>query len=90
MAQYLVNFLNTFQGLRKSVVMLALITITSVFRYKGFVGSDNFEGLLKATVVSYFGSNSIEHFSAMVKAHLESKSGVTETVTQIETKTENE
>lgn len=67
MAQYVVNFINGFQGLRKSIVMIALIAITSIFRSKGLVTPDNFEGLLKATIIAYFGSNSVEHYTAMVK-----------------------
>lgn len=73
MTVHLVNFLNGIQGLRKSIVMIALIAITAAFRAKGLIDPSNFEGLLKATVIAYFGSNSIEHYSAMVKANLESK-----------------
>ena len=87
MAEYLVNFLNSFIGLRKTIVMLALLVITCVFRVKGYIGPDNFEGLLKTTVVAYFGSNSIEHFTAMVKEHLNSK-GQKVTQTEIVSKTE--
>ncbi len=86
MAQYIVDFLNSFQGLRKSIVMLALITITSIFRVKGYIAPDNFEGLLKATVVAYFGSNSIEHYTAMVKERMTAKGSVA--VTEIASKTE--
>ena len=88
MTQKIVDFLNVFQGLRKTVVMLALIIITVIFRIKGLIAPDNFEGLLKATVVSYFGSNSIEHFTTMVKAHLDSK-GQTKTVTEIDSDTQD-
>ena len=88
MAQYLVNFLNAFQGLRKSIVMLALIAIASVFRVKGLIDPENFSSLLKATVVSYFGSNSIEHFSTMVKTHLESKAGMLKAPVEIDSKEE--
>lgn len=87
MAQYLVNFLNGLQGLRKTIVMLALMVITCIFRVKGLIGPDNFEGIMKSTVIAYFGSNSIEHFTAMVKTHLESKTGLTKAITEIDTVT---
>jgi hypothetical protein len=87
MAQYLVDFLNGFQGLRKSIVMLTLIVITSVFRVKGYIGPDNFEGLLKATIVAYFGSNSVEHYTAMVKERILANNK-TVAVTSIESTTQ--
>ena len=87
MAQYVVDFLNSFIGLRKTIVMVALLVVTCIFRLKGYIGPDNFEGLLKATVVSYFGSNSIEHFTTMVRERLTSK-GVVQEVNEIDTHTE--
>ena len=87
MTDWLVNFLNSFIGLRKSIVMLALMAIASVFRIKGYIGPDNFEGLLKATIVAYFGSNSIEHYTAMVKERIMAD-GKKVAVTEIDSKTE--
>lgn len=71
MTQKVVDFLNIFQGFRKTIVMLMLILIGVIFRIKGYIGPDNMVDLLKATTISYFGSNSIEHFTAMYKTHLE-------------------
>jgi len=87
MAEYLVNFLNIFTGLRKTIVMLSLMFITCIFRIKGYIGPDNFEGIMKSTVLGFFGSNSIEHYTAMVKTHLESKNGITKAVTEIDSTT---
>lgn len=89
MTQYLVNFLNFFQGLRKTIVMLALLIVSIIFRIKGLIAPDNFEGLLKATVVSYFSSNAVEHYTSMVKERLTS-SGKTVQTTEIDSKTETE
>lgn len=86
MITYIVNFLNTFQGLRKTIIMLALILISVVFRVKGLITPENFEGLLKATVCGYFASNSIEHYTAMVKERL-TANGSKELTTVIETTT---
>ena len=86
-AQAIVNFLNVFQGLRKTIVMLALIIITCVFRVKGLITPDNFEGLLKSTVIAYFGSNSIEHYTAMIKSRLDDKTGALKAITEVDTTT---
>lgn len=73
MADYLVNFLNIFTGLRKTIVMLALLIVTCVFRVKGYIDPSNFEGVMKATVVAYFGSNACEHYTSMIKERLNSQ-----------------
>jgi hypothetical protein len=89
MAEYLVNFLNSFQGLRKTIVMLAVLAITCMFRVKGYLGSDNVEGILKATVVSYFASNGIEHYTAMVKERI-TAAGKKVEVTEIDSTSGND
>jgi hypothetical protein len=76
MSDYLVSFLNIFTGLRKTIVMLLLMIIGVSFRVKGLLNGNEFVDLFKVTVVSYFGANSVEHFSSMVEAHLKSKSTV--------------
>jgi hypothetical protein len=70
MAEYLVSFLNIFQGLRKTIVMLAVLVLACIFRLKGYIAPDNWEGVLKATVVSFFASNACEHYSSMIKERL--------------------
>jgi hypothetical protein len=87
MIQYIVDFINVFQGLRKTVVMLAVLIVTCIFRIKGYLGPDNMEGILKATVVSFFASNGLEHYTAMVKEKL-SANGTLKAVTEIDSKTE--
>lgn len=87
MAEYLVSFLNTFIGLRKTIVMLALLIVACVFRIKGYIAPDNWEGVLKSTIIAYFGSNSIEHYTAMVKERLLAN-GKTVAVTEIDSKEE--
>jgi len=83
MVQYIVDFINVFQGLRKTVVMLAVLLVTCTFRVKGYIGPDNFEGILKATVVSFFASNGLEHYTAMVKERLLA-SGKKQEITEID------
>ena len=73
MKQRLVDFLNIIQGLRKTLVMFLLMIIGVWFRLKGYLSGDNFTDLLRATVIAYFGANSVEHFTSMVQQHLVSK-----------------
>jgi hypothetical protein len=73
MKQKMIDFLNVFQAMNKSLVMLLLIVISMLFRTKGYISGDNFVDLLKATVVSYFGVTGVVHFTSMVKDHLASK-----------------
>lgn len=85
MIEYIVNFINVFEGLRKTVVMLAVLIITCLFRIKGYITPDNFEGILKATVVSFFASNACEHYTAMIRDRLTADGKKIE-VTEIDSK----
>lgn len=87
MVQYIIDFINVFQGLRKTVVMLAVLIVTCVFRIKGYIGPDNMEGILKATVVSFFASNGLEHYTSMIKERLLAN-GKKEEMTEIDSKTD--
>lgn len=87
MIQYIVDFINVFQGLRKTVVMLAVLIVTCVFRVKGYLAADNMEGILKSTVVSFFATNGIEHYTSMIKERLIAN-GTKIATTEIESKTE--
>ena len=89
MAEYIVDFLNSFIGLRKTIVMLALLVVSCIFRIKGYIGADNWEGVLKSCIVAYFASNSIEHYTAMVKEKLNSQ-GKEILTTEIDSKTESD
>lgn len=77
MKQKLIDFLNIIQGLRKTLVMFLLMIIGVWFRLKGFLSGDNFTDLFKATVIAYFGANSVEHFTSMVQQHLVSRDAAT-------------
>jgi hypothetical protein len=87
MIEWVVNFLNFFQGLRKTIIMLALLIVSCIFRIKGYIGADNWEGVLKATAVSFFASNACEHYTSMIKERLNSKGQKVE-VEEIDTKSE--
>lgn len=76
MKQKVLDFVNLFTGLRKTIIMLLLIVICVVFRSTQLISGENLVDLLKATVISYFGSNSVEYFTGMVKEHLISKNNM--------------
>lgn len=71
--QFIVNFLNTLQGLRKTAVMLSLIAIAAVFRIKGYISGDNMVDLLKSTVIAFFSANGLEHITTTIKEYVNSK-----------------
>jgi hypothetical protein len=74
MKQKLIDFLNVFQALNKSIVMFLVLLIAIVFTVKGYLSGSNFVDLAKATVVSYFGVTGVVHFTSMVQQHLINKS----------------
>jgi hypothetical protein len=73
MVNLLVNFLNVFEGLNKTIIMFILFIVTCVFRVRGYIDSDNWGTVLRATVVAYFGTHMVEHYTAMVKERLTAK-----------------
>ena len=73
MTQKLINFLNIFQVFNKSILIFLLLVIGVWFRLANYLSGDNFVDLLKATVISYFGTHALQHFTSMVKDHLASK-----------------
>jgi hypothetical protein len=71
--QGIVNFVNSIQGIRKTLVMLALMVLSSFFLVKGLLTGNNFTDLLKATVLGFLACNSVEHLTSVVKEHINSK-----------------
>ena len=90
MTQYIINFLNTLQGLRKTMVMLSLILLAAVFRVKGYIDGNNMVDLLKGTVIAFFSANGLEHITTTVKEYVNSKGKkVEENVVAVSEKEEN-
>lgn len=73
MKQKVIDFLNIFSALNKSIVMFLLLAISIIFRVKGYLNGDNFVELIKSTVISYYGVTGLVHFTSMIKDHLASK-----------------
>lgn len=76
MADYVLDFLNIFTGLRKTIVMLLTMAVGTTLIVKGYLSGNNYVDLMKTVIIGFFGANSVEHFSSMVKSHLDSKSAV--------------
>ena len=53
--------------------MFILLIVTCIFRVRGYIDSDNWGAVLRETVVAYFGTHMVEHYTAMVKERLNSK-----------------
>ena len=73
MSAYILDFLNILTGLRKTVVMLLVMVISTWLIVRGYLNGQNYTELLKTVVIGFFGANSVEHFSSMVQAHLQGK-----------------
>jgi uncharacterized membrane protein len=89
MVQKVVDFLNVFQGTRKTLVMLFLIALSIVFRIKGYIDGNNLVDLLKATALGFFASNSFEHYTSIIKSKIDAKTGKTEEIEEIEVEPES-
>ena len=74
MPQWLADFLEVFQDVNKTSLMIVLIILGSIFRLKGYVDGGQFVDLLKTTTISYFGTNTVIHFTSMIKDSLASRS----------------
>ena len=70
---FIISAVNTVQGLRKTLVMGALIAIGVWFRLKGYMSGDNVTDLLKGTALGFFAANGIEHVGTTIKEYINSK-----------------
>lgn len=78
MQQKVSDFLEVFQDVNKTAILLLLIALGAIFRMKGYIQGVEFVDLLKTTTISYFGTASVVHLTGMVKDHLESKAHAAE------------
>ena len=60
-------------GLRKIIVMFALIVIGVIFRFNSYIDGQQFVDLLKGTVLGFFAANASEHVKTMVTSYVNSK-----------------
>ena len=73
MTQKMAEFFDLLMGFRKFLIMLAIFVVATVFRVQNHIDSGGYVDLMKACVLGFFGSNSVEHFASMAKTYLESK-----------------
>ncbi len=60
-------------GLRKFIVMMALILIGIIFRIKGFLDGGQMVDLLKSTAIAFMASNSVERVGETIKHYVDAK-----------------
>lgn len=77
MKEKVAEFINIIFGFRKFIIMVLAMLISVTFRVKGYISGANMVDLLKATVISFFGSNSVEHIMTTVTAIAKSKVAAT-------------
>jgi hypothetical protein len=73
MKQKLADFIAIFLGLRKTIVMFALLVIGIVFRVKGLINGDQLVSLLQGTTIAFFAANSVEHVGETIRHYVNSK-----------------
>lgn len=73
MKQSLVDFLEVFQDVNKTAIMLFLLAVGALFRVKGYISGEGLVTLLQTTTVSYFGTTTFSHLTEVVKDHLATK-----------------
>jgi hypothetical protein len=76
MVQYIADFINSIQGLRKTLVMVGLMLMSCILRIKGYISGDNLSDMLKGTVVAFMAGNATEHITTAVKTFVDSKGSI--------------
>ena len=61
------DFLSILNGFRKFSIILAVLLTAIVFRAIDFVNGAEFVDLVKYTAVAFFGTNSVEHMTKVIK-----------------------
>jgi len=74
MPQWLADCLEIFQDTNKTALMIGILILGSIFRIKGYIDGSQYTDLLRTTTVSYFGTNTVIHFTSMIKDAIASKS----------------
>jgi hypothetical protein len=73
MTRKLADLINILFGFRKFILMMALFAVGIIFRLKGLLNGQEFVDLFKATTISFFGANGVEHLMTTVKSYMDSK-----------------
>ena len=73
MKEQVAEWLSIVFGYRKTIVMVALIVLATVFRIKSYLDGSQFVDLLKNTTLAFFGANGLEHLTTTVKEYINSK-----------------
>ena len=73
MKQKLAEFLDAIMGFRKFIAFLLILLISIIFRSISLVDGAQFVDLMKSVTVAFLATNSVEHFTSMVKDYIVDK-----------------
>ena|ERR1700734_2302714 len=70
MKEKLVEFLEVMQGWRKFTVCFFVLFVSIIFRIKNLVNGEEWADVAKAVALGFFGTNSLEGVTEVLKNHL--------------------
>lgn len=73
MKQKLADFIAIFLGLRKTIVMFALLLIGIIFRMENLINGEQLVALLQSTTIAFFAANSVEHVGETIRHYVNDK-----------------
>lgn len=73
MRRKIAELIDILMGFRKFIAWSMLLIVGIIFRIWGLIDGGQFVEMMKTVTISFFGANSVEHFSSMIQAHLEAK-----------------
>ena len=83
MKEIVAQWIQVIFGFRKFLLMLAILVVGVAFRIKGLVNGTEMVDLLKATTISFFAANGLEHLAGVAKDFVAAKvSGQAQPVNQ--------
>jgi hypothetical protein len=73
MTQQISDFIEILGDTNKTFVMVAIMALGVFFRVKGYVNGTEWTDLMRATIVSFFGTATMVHMTGVIKDHLAAK-----------------
>jgi len=73
MKQYVLDFLELFVGLRKTIVYLSIMAFGGIMHFKGGVSGESVMDCLKGVGIAFMGAAGVDHIGEILTAHLNAK-----------------
>ena len=67
------EFLNAAMEFREFIAWILLLLVAIIFRFRALIDGGQWVDLMKTVTLSFFGVHSVQHFTDVLKTHLESK-----------------